>query len=873
MKRLFFLPFALSVGAFLFLGTGPAKAKVGIAAVPGALPKTMQPVLYDINIVPDLTTMKIRGNELITIKVLKATNTVMLNALQTTVSSAKLDGRAATAVKMGAQTLAMTFPRTLSVGEHKLAIAYTATVQTSAQGLFVQKYTDQKTGKPTELIGTQMESTDGRRMFPSWDEPVFRARFHLAATMPRSWTGVSNMPIEKSVNVGSDLKRVTFRTSPIMPTYLLVFCAGDFDKISASAGATKLNVYGTRGTGSELTYALGSMERLVPYFENYYGVKFPLPKLDLISIPQFFGGAMENWGGMTFTERTVVFDPKLQTPSQQRQIFDIIAHETSHQWNGDFVTMAWWDSLWLNEGFATWMEAKSTAELNPDWRWWLRFDADTNGSLVADARLNTTKIQVPVHNETEANTIFDPEIAYQKAGAFLRMMEAYLGPKTFQRGLHKYFVANAYSNSVPQDLWMGLSSASHQNVATIANSWINQPGFPLVTVKSSCANGRRMLELSQRRYTSFADNSSTLWDVPLNIEDGSGKTMPVLFAKRTDTIASGNCDAPLILNGENLGYFRVSYDPAQQVIQQANFKMLSVADRLSLLNDSWQFAVDGKSQLGDYLAYVKADNGDIDPAVARTILGHFGEMENFEYGKPGEVAFKAFEVTYLKPILGALGGWDGPTSDVERTGLRLNVIAALARADDKDTVAEAQRRFAAFQADRNALQPPLRDTVIGIVGRYADPKTYDALRQLALSSHNPIEMQTFFGSVFSAKDPVLADRSLQSSLSLPPQFSSFAPIIVAIVGQDHPEAAWAFLQRNNDKIFGGLSQFDRIPYITGIAGSFWRGVSADQIASYMKANVPPAAAKEIAKSMEDVQLQLEHRDRLLPQIDAFEKSQ
>ncbi len=253
-------------------------------------------------------------------------------------------------------------------------------------------------------------------------------------------------------------KRVTFATTPSMPTYLVVFCAGDFDYLSGSAGATQVNVYGTRGTGPELTYARDSLERLIPYFENYYGVKFPLPKLDLISIPQFFGGAMENWGGMTFTEDTVVYDPALQTPAQQRRIFDIIAHETSHQWNGDLVTMAWWDSLWLNEGFATWMETKSTAELNPSWNWWLGFDQATNGSLVADARRNTTKIQVPVHNETEANTIFDPEIAYQKAGAFLRMMEAYLGPETFRAGLHEYFVANAFSNSVPNDLWTALSA-------------------------------------------------------------------------------------------------------------------------------------------------------------------------------------------------------------------------------------------------------------------------------------------------------------------------------------------------------------------------------------------------------------------------------
>nr|MDQ2664263.1 M1 family peptidase [Candidatus Eremiobacteraeota bacterium] len=318
MKPAVFCAFVLSAGAFIACTAGPAAARLSIDAIPGNLPKTVAPVLYDINIVPDITTMKIHGKETVTIDVITPTNRIVVNALQTIVASATLDGRPATSVKIGAQTLAMTFPRVASRGMHKLAIAYTATIQSSAQGLFVQKYTDQKTGKPTQLLGTQFESTDGRRMFPNWDEPGFRAKFHLTATVPKAWSAVSNMPIERSVDAGSGAKRVTFGTSPSMPTYLLVFCAGDFEKLSGSAGATKINVYGTRGTGPELTYTLASLERLVPYFEKYYGIKFPLPKLDLISIPQFFGGAMENWGGMTFTEDAVIYNPKLQQAAHKR---------------------------------------------------------------------------------------------------------------------------------------------------------------------------------------------------------------------------------------------------------------------------------------------------------------------------------------------------------------------------------------------------------------------------------------------------------------------------------------------------------------------------------------------------------------------------
>ena len=279
--------------------------------------------------------------------------------------------------------------------------------------------------------------------------------------------------------------------------------------------------------------------------------------------------------------------------------------------------------------------------------------------------------------------------------------------------------------------------------------------------------------------------------------------------------------------------------------------------------------MDGKSQLADYLAYVKADAGDGDTHVAGTILDHFREMANFEYGNTTEPAFKAAEIASLKPLLAALGGWDGPTTDVETTDLRTRVIEALAQAGDAATIAEARKRYAAGKADANALRPPLKDVVIGIVGRYADEKTYADLMQTGLAAKNPIETQTYLQAVFSAKDDALAQKSLQASLSLPPQFSSFAPIIVAIVGQDHPETAWAFLKKNDAKIFGGFSEFDRIPYVTGIAGSFWRGVPADDIQTYMSATVPKDAAAQVQKTMEDVHRQIDERSRLLPQIDAY----
>jgi aminopeptidase N len=868
MNRRYVAAFFSSISLGLAGTTLAASAKADLDSVPGALPKTIVPLRYDIDIVPDLSTMKIRGRETVTIEVRRETRRIVLNALQTTVSAATVDGIPASSIVTGPQTLTMTYPKIFAPGKHALRIAYVATVQTSPQGLFVQKYADQATGKPEKLIGTQFESTDARRMFPSWDEPIFRARYRLTATVPRAWSAVSNMPIAKTVALSGGLRRVTFGISPSMPSYLLAFCAGDFDRLNGSAGATEIHVYGPRGTGPELVYARDSLERLIPYFESYYGVKYPLPKIDIVSIPQFFGGAMENWGAMTFTDTTVLYDPREQSERDKRDIFDIIAHETSHQWNGDLVTMPWWNELWLNEGFATWMEAKSTAELNPSWNWWRGFDTATDDSLGADARRTTSKVAVPVHNETEANTVFDPEIAYQKAGAFLRMMEAYLGPAAFQRGLHSYFVANSYASSTAPDLWHALSAASHQDVAEIAHSWIDEPGFPVVGVSSRCSNGRRTIALTQHRYAAFADTSTTIWAIPLEIEAGDGKTEPYLFDSATASVAAGACDLPLVVNGGNLGYYRVAYDDEERALQVRDFQKLSVPDRISLLNDAWKFAVDGKDKLDPYLAYVKADTGDADVHVAGVVLRNLNRIAQFEFGQPGEAAFKASAVAYLRPLLASLGGWDGPTTDAETTQLRSNVLRSLDNMGDEPTIAEARRRYAAGVADPATLTPPLKDVVLAIVGREADAQTYAQLMAAARASHNPLEVQTYEFSAFGAKDPALAQESLDAALTLPPQYSSFAPAIVSIVGQDHPALAWSFLKAHQDKLYGGLSEFDRIPYITGIAESFWRGVPADDIHDYMNANVPAAAKAEVAKAMEDVERALDERTRLLPQVDA-----
>jgi aminopeptidase N len=843
-----------------------------VDAAHGVLSKNVVPSLYVIDVAPNAKTGKIVGHVRITIAVRAAAPAIVINALQTTFGKVTLDGVAGTAtVDAKNETATLRFPSPVAAGTHMLDIAYVATIQTTAQGLFKQDYSD-ATGKPAYMFGTQLEATDARRMFPSFDEPAFKARFVLSAVVPKDWTAVSNTPVVSTKPVGADLKRVQFAPTPVMSTYLVVFTAGDFEAMHDSADGIALSVYATRGKQSEEAYALEVMKQLMPYYDNYYGVKFPIAKLDTIAIPGGFLGAMENWGGITYNESTVLFDPKIQTQASQEQTYSIIAHEESHQWNGDLTTMPWWDDLWLAEGFATWMAVKAPDHFHPEWNAWLAADTAANGSMDNDSMITTHPVYVPVHNNTEIAAVFD-EISYTKAGSVLRMLETYVGPDTFQKALQAYFRSHQYTSANAPDLWKALSTASGQDIAPIAQSWIYAPGFPLVTATATCSNGKRSVALAQQRYMfdTTANAGNTLWQIPLNAKmDARANTgTPVLFSQKAQTIDAGACDAPLVLNGDDVGFFRVAYDPATQAVQQSNFVALSAGDRMGLLDDSWAFVSSGRAKIDEYLAYVEADGKDTEPQIINVVLGNFAQLLSYEKDKPGEAALKTYIAARLRPMVAKFGGWDGTGMSDDQLSTRNRVLTMLAACGDAATIAEAKTRFAQLVANPNAFTPRNKAVVINIAGYAADAAIYKQIFAMALGTTNPTEQQNYFFAMFGAQDKDLAQQNLAITLHLPPQFAPYAPFIVAAVAQQHPQEAWAFLNANVDKLFGSVSSFEKVAFVSGVAGAFWNGVPADQIEAFMQKNLGADGAKEIAKAMAGVRANQALQARLVPEIDAY----
>ena len=847
-----------------------------VDAAHGFLTKNVVPSLYIIDIAPSAKTGKIVGRVRITLAVRKPTRTIVINALQTTFTRVSLDGLRGVATLSGVnQTATLTFAKSIAVGTHTLDITYVATLQTTAQGLFKQDYAD-ATGKPTYMFGTQLEATDARRMFPCFDEPAFKARFILSAVVPRDWLAVSNTPLVSATPVGADLKRVQFAPTPVMSTYLVVLTVGDFEATHVNSDGIALGVYATRGKRAQEAYALDVMNQLMPYYDNYYGVKFPISKLDAIAIPGGFLGAMENWGGITYNETTILYDPKLQTQADQENTFGIIAHEESHQWNGDLTTMAWWDDLWLAEGFATWMQTKAPDHFHPEWHSWLSRDRSANRAMGSDALQTTHAVYTPVRNYAEIALIGD-EISYTKAGSVLRMLESYVGPEAFQKALQVYFRTHQYTSASAPDLWRALSAVSGQNIAPIAQSWIYKPGFPLVTVTATCADGKRSIALTQQRYLfdASSDPGETIWQIPMNVETDASNAIgnPVLFAQKAQTIDGGSCSSPLVINGDDVGFYRVAYDPATEAAQQANFMALSAGDRLGLLDDSWAFVSSGRAKIDEYLAYVDADGKDAEPQIINALLDNFDQMLAFEKDKLGEAAFKTYIAARLRPMVARFGGWDGGGMTDDQLATRNNVLRMLAECDDQATIEEAKRRFAILRTNPDAFTPRNRDIVVLIAGYAADTEIYDQLLEMALRTTNSSEQRNYFIALFRAKDKGLAQRSLNTALNLPPQLAPYAALFLTLAAQQHPQEAWSFLNAHVDGLFGSVSSGEKMFIVPIVASAFWSGIPPDEIDAFLRKNMGPDGARGVDKAMAGIRTNLALQARLLPQIDSYVASQ
>ncbi|MEY2493367.1 MAG: hypothetical protein QOH24_2318 [Verrucomicrobiota bacterium] len=858
-----------------------AEKPFDFASAPGKLPKNIRPSDYVIHIQPDVAGLTFTGNETVQLNVDSVTREVVFNALEITISGAHVDGKElpASATKIDSKTelVTISLAEALQPGQHTLALKFAGKINQFGRGFYYAKYREQGSGAEKIFFGTQFEATDARRFFPCWDEPAFRARFQLTIVVPENWMAVSNMPIASERKV-ADGREVSFQPTPSMSSYLNVFCAGEFDSIESEIEGVKLRIITTKGKSQQGRYALESTAQILRYYNDYFGIHYPLPKLDQLAIPGGFGGAMENWGGITYYETALLFDPQNSSVATKQRVFEVIAHEVAHQWFGDLVTMAWWDNLWLNEGFASWMGTKCTAHFNPQWEVWLaksvprdparRIGISKEQAMEGDARATTHPIQQPVANEADANSAFD-DITYKKGQSFIRMLESFIGEEPFRDGIRRYINAHKYSNSTTADLWNALSETSGKPIAEIAAGWTEQPGFPLVTVKRE--RGGHVSLLQQRFTIGFEDNLGLLWKIPLTyFIDGQSAPVTMLMSDKRAELTEVPDDRALKLNVNGAGNYRVAYDAPSWKLLLAALPGMTAPDKVNLLSDGWAFVQAGQQPLAFYTDLVARLPQDTVLAVREQIINVFDFINHLLAGAPEAEQFRSYARRVLHPALEALTfqpkAGEPPTASL----LRASLVQELGLLADKQTIRECRQNFESYLKNPSSLPPDLRAPTFAIAMRNGDAKTWEKLHELGMKTTSTEEKQIYYDALAFATDPALIKRTLAIALTdeLP---TSRAVFLVTKVAResDRPDLVREFAKANIKGLLAKVDALGANSYIPSLFTFFNDPYRIEELRSFARANLSEGSNKPVEIAADEIRFRAELRKRLLNQIAAL----
>ena len=841
-------------------------------ALPGRLPTEVVPTHYDISVTPNAQALSFKGRAAIEVRVRAPTDTIVLNAADLSFRTATIDGRPARYVlDAKAETATFTAAERLSPGRHRLTIDYTGKIFQQAAGLFALDYDTAAGGKARALF-TQFEASDARRFVPSWDEPGRKATFTLSVTAPAAQTVISNMPVASTRAAGRGLKTTVFRRSPKMSSYLLFLAQGDFDRTVRSRNGVEHGVVARKGPGAaQAQFALDASTEILPYFNDYFGTPYPLPKLDHLAGPgssQFFG-AMENWGAIFYFERILLSDPQLTTRAREQRNWETIAHEMAHQWFGNLVTMSWWDDLWLNEGYASWMASKAVSRFHPEWKPEVRAVNSREGAMALDARAGSHPIVQNIETVQQASQAFDA-ITYEKGEAVIRMVEAYLGEAAFRDGVRAYMKRHAYGNTVTEDLWTALEQASGKPVKAIANDFTNQTGVPLVRVASSrCEAGSTVMTLTQGRFgVDAVSMAPTNWRVPITpLVVGGGRTSAVVNGAAGATVRLPGC-GPAVVNGGQTGYFRTLYAEPELRAFAAGFPRLAAADQLGVLSDTFELGRAGFAPMAGFLDLAEAVPADADPLVLARVIDSLGALAYLQRGRPGEAAFDAYARGRLQPLLARIG-WDPRSGEDENLGgLRSHLIFTLSELGDPAVTAEARRRFGAFVARPQDVPAATRSIVLGVAAENADAAVWERLRQLARSSRNPLEKSEYYALLGATRDPALAARALQLSLTPETPVTDTTEIISA-VAEDHPAAAFDFIEANKAAIEERLDFNSRSRYVPSVFTGAADAAIVTRLRAYAEANIEASGRRPVEGAIAAIEYRVKVRDERLPEVDRW----
>ena len=843
------------------------------------LPPHVRPLKYSLTLAPDLERFTFKGEETVEVEVTEPTSEVVLNAVDIQVQTAAVrlgDGAVVTPEETrydeSAETVTFVFGSQLPVGRAKLELTFTGELNDRLHGFYrsIYKATD---GAERTLATTQFEATDARRAFPCWDEPALKARFEVALVIPSQLSVVSNTPIASESPEGPGSKRVQFRETPLMSTYLLAFIVGDLEYVEgASSAGTAIRVWTTRGKAEQGRYALEVAIRLLDYYNDYFGIPYPLEKLDHLAIPDFAAGAMENWGAVTYRETALLFDPENSAPGTRQRIAEVVAHEMAHMWFGDLVTMAWWNDLWLNESFASWMATKAVDHLSPEWDMWTQFVShDVNAGLGLDALENSHPIETEVRNPAEISQLFDA-ISYSKGASIIRMLEQFIGPERFRKGLYRYLSGHQYGNARGRDLWEAMEEASGQPVIKMMESWIRQTGFPVIQTDVRREGGKVAVHVSQQRFLyNMPGEDSTIWEVPVSVAaQGGAEAEAQLLSGREGTVtlepAPAQGDGWVKVNARQTGFYRVQYTDREwgRLIPAVESLELPAADRLGLQSDAYALARAGLIPAVQFLDLARAYRNEQEYTVWADMTIGLRQMSFLLSEEPFEEQYQRFARELLEPIARKVG-WEAHSGEGHlQTLLRSTVLDSIGSFGEPDTLAEAHKRFQHLSEEASSLAPELRSVVYGLAAQAGDGATHDMLHRMAGEATLQEEKVRLLMALARFRERPLLERTIQMALSPEVQPQDTVTLVGTVAANRYGgrEVAWEYVKSN-------WTEFDRrygsggfaMMRLVGITGGFTTQEARKDVEEFFQAHPVPAATRTIRQSLERIDLNIRWLER------------
>jgi aminopeptidase N len=840
--------------------------------LPTQLSRTAIPHHYAITVTPHAERLTFDGTTAIDLEVIKPTRELVLNAADLRFASATLrpakGGSAVTgqaSINADAQTATFTFPRTIAPGTYRLALAYSGKINTQANGLFALDYKN-KEGKDARSLFTQFEAADARRFVPSWDEPDYKAKFDLSVRVPAPLMAVSNMPAAATRKLAGGIKEVRFQTTPIMSSYLLFFALGDFDRISKSAGGREVGIVVSRGNGSKAHRALDDEALILPYYNDYFGTPYALPKLDNVAGPgqsQFFS-AMENWGAIFTFEYAILDDPAITTEAQRQNIFTTEAHEMAHQWFGDLVTMGWWDDLWLNEGFASWMENKTTEHFHPDWGADIDRVGSREGAMGLDALNSTHPVVQEVRTVEQANQAFDA-IAYSKGESVIGMLEDFAGSNVWRDGIRSYIASHAYRNSRTTDLWAAVEAAGARGLTTVATDFTTQPGIPLMAVgPTECRNGSTLVTLTQGQFSAdrrqeIAANPRS-WHVPVKATAG-GLPAQMVTAGRTSQLSVPGC-GPLLLNPGQHGYYRTLYTAQQAQALAARLPQLAPVDQYGLIADSVVLSLAGYQPMETGLGLLAAMPAGGSAKVIQRVVTRWDDLYDRLEGDPaGQALIAARVAKAFGPRLQQLGFAPRAGEPAVDAVLRPTLIATLGKYRDPAVLAEASRLFAQWKQNPEAIPGSLKSTWLGVIARNADASTWDALHERARATTGTVERTSLYQLLGHTQDEALARRALDLALTNEPGKTISSGIMTSVAAA-HPRLAIDFVLSHLAEVNQLIDISGRSRFMQRLAASSRDPALIPVLEGFANANLAASDRKPVQQAIDRIRSESEQTARI-----------